>query len=126
MRNTAASQARSLKIASRCSFNVCTISGHCNKQRLPFLLSLSEFCINQILGRSYFSLRKGDLFSLVSLQTMVEREAADKNLGDDKNMGWFIALHCTMLCLVSLLCLGDEQVISLFSIHVDTLVNLGG
>ena len=31
-----------------------------------------------------------------------------------------------MLCLVSLLCLGDEQVISLFSIHVDTLVNLGG
>ena len=24
----------------------------------------------------------------------------------------------TMLCLVSLLCLGDEQVISLFSIHV--------
>ena len=31
----------------------------------------------------------------------------------------------TMLCLVSLLCLGDEQVISLFSIHVDTLVNLG-
>ena len=30
----------------------------------------------------------------------------------------------TMLCLVTLLCLGDEQFISLFSIHVDT-VNLG-
>ena len=28
--------------------------------------------------------------------------------------------------LVSLLCLGDDQVISLFSIHVDRLVNLGG
>ena len=26
----------------------------------------------------------------------------------------------TMLCLVSLLCLDDEQVISLFSIHFDT------
>ena len=57
---------------------------------------------------------------------MVRWEAADKNLGDDKNMGWFILHSMTMLCLVSLLCLGDQQVISLFSIHVDTLVNLGG
>ena len=79
------------------------ISGHSSKQRHPFLLSISEFCINQILGRSYFSPRKGDLFSLGSLQTMigmrmVERKAdrmvrweADKNLGDHKNIGWFIA-----------------------------------
>ena len=54
---------------------------------------------------------------------MVEREA-DKNLEDDKNIGWFIA----RLCFASWVCcaLGDEQVISLFSIHVDTLVNLGG
>ena len=52
-------------------------------------LSLSEFCINQILGRSYFSLRKGDLFSLVSLQTMigmgmVEREAVGQVGGRQK------------------------------------------
>ena len=52
---------------------------------------------------------------------MVEREAGgqvgtDKNLvGDDENIGWFITW---LLCLVSLLCLGDEQVISQFSIHV--------
>ena len=76
-------QARSLKYHLVVRFNARKISGHFNKQRFPFLLSLSEFCINQILGRSYFSLRKGDLFSLVSLQTMigmgmVEREA-DKN-----------------------------------------------
>ena len=54
-----------------------------------FLLSLSEFCINQILGRSYFSLRKGDLFSIVSLQTMigmgmVEREAVGQVGGGQK------------------------------------------
>ena len=49
------------------------ISGHLRKQRFPFLilLNLSEVCINQILGRSYFSLRKFDLYSLVSLQTMI-------------------------------------------------------
>ena len=41
---------------------------------------------------------------------MVEREA-DKNLGDDKNIRWFITW---LLCLVSLLCLCDEQV----GIHV--------
>ena len=44
---------------------------------------------------------------------MVERRA-DKNLGHDENIGWFITL---LLCLVSLLCLGDEQVLSQFSIH---------
>ena len=75
------------------------ISGHSRKQRFPFsiLLNLSEVRINQILGRSDFSLRKFNLFSLVSLQTMigmgmvVDKRGADKNLGDDKNISWFIA-----------------------------------
>ena len=39
------------------------------------------------------------------------RWEAGKNLGDDKNIRWFITW---LLCLVSLLCLGDEQV----GIHV--------
>ena len=94
MRNTAASQALVVH------FNVRKISGHSSKQRLPY----------QILGRSYF-LRKGDLFSLVSLQTMIVMRKVERE--EDKN-------------LVSLLCLGDDPVISLFSIHVDRLVNLGG
>ena len=54
---------------------------------------------------------------------MVRWEAADKNLGDEKHG---LVHSMTMLCLVSLLCLSDQKVISLFSIHVDTLVNLGG
>ena len=41
----------------------------------------------------------------------VVRWEADKNLGDDKNILWFITW---LLCLESLLCLGDEQV----GIHV--------
>ena len=98
MHNTAMSQDHSLKIEPRRMF-MRKISGHSRKQRFPFLilLNLSEVRINQILGRSDFSLRKFDLFSLVSLQTMigmgmviVKREA-DKNLGDNKNISWFIA-----------------------------------
>ena len=98
MLNTSPSHDRSLKIEHRGS-SMRKISGHSSKQRFPFLmlLSLSEFCINQILGQSYFSLRKFDLFSLVSLQTMIGmgmvivKQEADKNLGDDKNISWFIA-----------------------------------
>ena len=92
MRNTAASQDRSLKIEPRCSIT-CKISCHSIKQRFLFLilLNLSEVSINQILGRSYFSLKKGDLFSLVSLQTMigmrmVEREA-DGQVGGGRKLG---------------------------------------
>ena len=72
MRNTAASQDRSLKIDPRRSF-MLKISGHLRKQQFPFLilLNLSDVRTNQILGRSYFSLRKFDLYSLVSLQTMI-------------------------------------------------------
>ena len=99
MRNTAASQDRSLKIEPRRSF-MLKISGHSRKQRFPFLilLNLSEVRINQILGRNDFSLRKFNLYSLVSLQTMMRmrmiviKREADKNLGDDKNISWFIAL----------------------------------
>ena len=98
MRNTAASQDRSLKIEPRRSF-MLKISGHSRKQRFPFLilLNLSEVRINQILGRNDFSLRKFNLYSLVSLQTMIRmrmivvKREADKNLGDDKNISWFIA-----------------------------------
>ena len=72
MRNTAASQGRCLKIEPRRSF-MPRISSHSSKQRFPFLilLNLSEVLINQILGWSYFFLRKFDLFSLVNLQTMI-------------------------------------------------------
>ena len=92
MRNTAASQDHSLKIEPCRSF-MRKISGHSRKQRLPFLilLNLSEVRINQILGRSDFSLRKFDLFSLVSLQTMigmgmvvVKREADGQVAGGQK------------------------------------------
>ena len=49
------------------------------------------FRINQILGQSYFSLIKFDLFGLVSLQTMigmrmVEREA-DGQVGGGQKTG---------------------------------------
>ena len=69
------------------------ISGHTSKQRIRFfLLILSEFCINHILGRRTFSLRKFDLFSLVSLRTMigmrlVEREADGQVGGADGQVG---------------------------------------
>ena len=98
MRNIAASQDRSLKKEPRRSF-MRKISGYSRKQRFPFLilLNLSEVHINQILGRSDFSLKKFYLFGLVSLQTMigmgmviVKREV-DKILGDDKNINWLTA-----------------------------------
>ena len=107
MHNTAASQARSLKIASRCSF-VRKFSGHHSKLKLVMNL-IRVLHLNQILGRSYFSLpQKCDLFNLVtvSLQTvigmrMVEWEAdrmarweVHNNLGDDKNMGAPVLRPC--------------------------------
>ena len=74
---------------------MCKISAHSSKQRFPFLilLNLSEVRINQILGRSYFSLRKFDLFSLVSLQTMigmgmvVVKREADGQVGGGQKLG---------------------------------------
>ena len=99
MRNTATSQDRSLKIEHRHSF-LRKISGHSSEQRFPFLilLNLSEVRMNQILGRSYFSLKKFDLFSLVSQQTMigmgmvvVKREAMVR-WEAHKNMSWFILI----------------------------------
>ena len=95
--NTAASQDHSLKIEPCPSF-MLKISRHSRKQPFPLLiiLNFSQVRINQILGQSDFSLRKFDLYSLVSLQTMigmgmviVKREV-DKNLGNNKNISWFI------------------------------------
>ena len=94
MRNTAASQDRSLKKESQLSF-MRKISGHSRKQRFPFLilLNLSEVRINQILGQSDFSIRKFDLFSFVSLQTMigmgmvVVKQEADGQVGGGQKLG---------------------------------------
>ena len=73
------------------------IFGHSSKQRFPFLLlfNLSEVPINQILNlrRSYSYLRKFDLFSLVSLQTMigmgmvVVKREADGQVGGRQKLG---------------------------------------
>ena len=93
MHNNAARQDRSLKIEPRRSF-MRKISGHSCKQQFPFLILLiSEVRINQILGSSYFSLRKFDLFSLVSLQTMigmgmvVVKREGDGQVGGGKKLG---------------------------------------
>ena len=94
MRNTAASQDRSLKIEPCRSF-MRKMFGQSSKQRFPFLLlfNLSEVPINQILRRSYSSLRKFDLFSPVSLQTMigmgmvVVKREADGQVGGGQKLG---------------------------------------
>ena len=93
MHNTATRQDRSLKTETLCSF-LRKISGHSSKQQFPFLILLiSKVLINQILGSSYFSLRKFDLFSLVSLQTMIEMGMAvvkreeDGQVGGGKKLG---------------------------------------
>ena len=84
---------------------------------LFFLLSLSEFCINHILGRSY-------LISSALLHTMIRMRMVKREAGGQVGAGVggrrtktqemtktsVGSQHDCKLCLVSLLCLGDEQI----------------